>query len=70
MGAALSRGTHGLFDYCRSVAAAGDEKDGDDDEPDPVVIEQIAEAVIHMGISLSRFARWLRVFVPPAPLLS
>ena len=35
----------GFFDYCRLVAAAGDEKDGDDDQPDPVVIEQIAEAV-------------------------
>ena len=30
-----------------SVAAAGEEDDGKDDEPDPVVVEQIAEAVIH-----------------------
>jgi len=35
------------------TAAAGQEKDGDDDEPDAVVIEQIAETVIHNGSSLS-----------------
>jgi hypothetical protein len=29
------------------VAAAGDEDDGKNDEPYPVIIKQIAEAVIH-----------------------
>ena len=48
------------------MTAAGDEKKSNDDEPDPVVIEQIAEAVIHSGISFSEFARWLRrPFRPP-----
>ena len=28
------------------VAATGDEDDGDDDEPDPVVVEQIAQTVV------------------------
>lgn len=28
------------------VAAAGDEDDGDDDQPDPIVIEKIAQTVV------------------------
>ena len=31
----------------KSVAAAGQKKDGNDDEPDAVVIKKIAKAVIH-----------------------
>jgi len=38
--------------YRESVAAAGNQKNGNDDQPDPVVIEQIAEAVIHDRSSL------------------
>ena len=33
-----------------SVAAAGDQKNGDDDQPNPVVLKKIAEAVVH-GLS-------------------
>ena len=36
-----------LFFFQLVVTAAGEEDDGKDDEPDPVVVEQIAEAVIH-----------------------
>ena len=35
------------------VAAAGDENDRNDDEPDPVVVKKIAKAVaVHTHISL------------------
>ena len=38
-------------------AAAGDEQDGDDDEPDPVIAEEVTEAVIHGCSSIDRFRR-------------
>ncbi len=37
---------------CGSVAAAGDQKDGNDEDPNPVIAKQIAEAVIHIRSSL------------------
>ena len=51
-----------------SVTAAGEEKDGDDDEPDAVVIEKIAEAVVHNSSSLEYRER-TALFVVSALLL-
>ena len=39
-----------MFD-CLSVAAAGDEKERDDKDPDPVVVENTAETVVIHKIS-------------------
>ena len=35
-----------------SMTAAGNEQDGNDDQPDAVVVKQIAETVIHSSSSL------------------
>lgn len=35
------------------TAAAGEQNDGKDDDPDAVVIEQVAETVIHNGSSVN-----------------
>jgi hypothetical protein len=34
------------------VAAAGNEQDGNDDQPDPVVVKQIAQTVVHIRSSV------------------
>jgi hypothetical protein len=39
-------------DFLVSVAAAGNQDDGKNDQPNPVIVEQIAETVIHDGSSL------------------
>ena len=53
IGSRAKRGS--LFCYSKSVAAAGNQQNGNDDQPDPVVTEEIAEAVIHGLSSLNDF---------------
>jgi hypothetical protein len=41
------------------VAAAGDNDDGNDDQPDAVVVKEIAEAVVHNRSSLKGSPEWV-----------
>ena len=51
-GGVFGRSETPLFSLSASAAAAGKEDDGDDYEPDPLVIEKVAKTVVHIMSSV------------------